>query len=644
MKKIISALLAAVLILSCLALAACGGDSDGDQQDENISGVVILATNDGSAELLKSKIEAKTGESISIVSQDKVGERFVIAIDPIGSESFDSYGWSVTDNRMSVKSNVLTDFNVVADTLVSKITSLESIKTLQSESFKTSAEFSIFETDENMSSSIEAYANKYKQSVLSAPVFDASTVSGSVYYISNSGNDDNDGRSPETAWASLSKLANVSISSGDAVLFECGSVFRGTISTVSGVTYASYGSGQKPIIVQSRMNYAQEGMWHLYDAENNIWCLQAYVSDPGIVVFNAKLDSVDCYGEITATRLWNQSDDPEGRMPYSELLTSDKDLVYYWGTPTSTWSTFNQYDSANALYLRSEKNPNTDYESIEIGEDIAIFQVGTNTNVTVDGLCFKYGGGHCVSGSTFVEDLTVRNCVFAWIGGGLLNGASLGNQSSRYGNAIEIFGGCDGFEVHNNWIYEIFDTGITFQYHYDSGTSKMVNIDIYDNLVERSYWCLEWWISPNEGAVKDPEVANVHVYDNVIREGFDSWGTMQHSNPEWGAMLNSGFGTKNLSDFKIENNIFDRTLVSGNPNVTTRMLVISIASGNANIEYTGNIFVQHKNQYIAKINFDGGSSAFLTTKTQIKRLINIVSTKSSCDISNNFFCLMGDSE
>lgn len=640
MKRLTSSILVIVLLISCLALAACGGG----QQTNSSSGIVILATTDGSAELLKAKIDAKLGNSVPIVSQSEVGENTVIAIEPMGADSFDSYGWTVNGSRITLKCNVLTDFNTLADAFVSKISSPESVKSLQSESFKTTAEFSIFDTTESISSSIDAYANKYKDAVLSAPVFDASSVSGTVYYISNNGNDENDGRSPETAWATLSKLANVTLSSGDAVLFECGSVFRGTISAFSGVTYASYGNGQKPIIVQSKRNYAQDGMWHLYDAENNIWCLQAYVSDPGIMVFNAKLDSVDCYGEITATRLWNQSDDPKDRTPYSELLTSDEDLVYYWGTPTSTWSTFNQYNSANALYLRSEKNPNTEYDSIEIGEDIAIFKVGTSTNVTVDGLCFKYGGGHCVSGSTFVENLTVRNCVFAWIGGGLLNGASLSNQSSRYGNAIEIFGGCDGFEVHNNWIYEIFDTGITFQYHYDNGSSKMVNIEIYDNLVERSYWCLEWWISPNEGAAKDPEVANVHVYDNVIREGFDSWGTMQHSNPEWGAMLNSGFGTKNLSNFKVENNIFDRTFVAGNPNVTTRMLVISIASGNANVEYTGNIFVQHKNQYIAKINYDGGSSSFLTTKAQIKRLINIVSTKSTCDLSSNFFCLLGDSE
>ena len=641
MKKIASVLLIITLLFSCVTMSAC----ENSTTKNTPTSVVILATSDGSAELIKAKIEAKTGEKIDIVTQDNVGESTVIVIDRFGSDSFDSYGWTARENRITVVSNVLTDFNTVADAFVSKISNLESIKTIQSETLKTPSENSILSATDYMFSEISAKAEAFKGSVLSTPAFDVTTIGGSVYYVSNNGNDENNGTSPETAWATLSKANSASLNQGDAILFECGSVFRGTISAQEGVTYASYGTGNKPIIIQSKQNYAQDGLWELYDAEHNIWKLKTYVSDPGIIVFNAKLDAVDCYGEITATRVWNKADDSATRCPYNDLTTTTEDLVYYWGTPTSTYTAFNQNSFENVLYLRSEKNPNTDYESIEIGEDIAIVSVGSKNNVTIDGICFKYGGGHCVSGSTMVENLTVRNCVFAWIGGGLLNGVSADNKSSRYGNAVEIFGGCDGFYVYNNWIYEIFDTGITFQYHYASGTSKMVNIEIYDNLVERSYWCLEWWISPRDGAQKNPEVANVYVHDNILREGFDSWGTLQHSNPEWGAMLSSGFGTINLSNFKLENNIFDRTFIEGRPDLTTRMLVISVDDGNADIEYTGNVFLQYKNQYIAKINYDSNTStSFTTTKTQIKRLINMTKDTSGCDLSGNFFCIAEDSQ
>ena len=643
MKKIASVLLIITLLFSCVAMGACENNANINTDTNSNTSVVILATSDGSAELIKAKIQAKTGEKIDIVTQDNIGESTVIVIDRFGSDSFDAYGWIASENKITVVSNVLTDFNTVADAFVSKISNLESIKSIQSETLTTPSENSILTATDSIFSEISAKAEALKNSVLSTPAVDVSTLGGNVYYVSNNGNDENDGKSPETAWATLAKANSVTLNQGDAVLFECGSVFRGTISAQTGVTYASYGSGNKPIIVQSKQNYAQNGLWELYDAEHNIWKLNTYVSDPGIIVFNAKLDAVDCYGEITATRVWNKKDDSAIRCPYDDLTTTTEDLVYYWGTPTSTYSAFNQYGTENALYLRSEKDPNT-YDSIEIGEDIAMVSVGAKNNITIDGICFKYGGGHCVSGSTMVENLTVSNCVFAWIGGGLLNGASADNKSSRYGNAIEIFGGCDGFYVYNNWIYEIFDTGITFQYHYASGTSKMVNIEIYDNLVERSYWCLEWWISPRDGAEKNPEVANVYVHDNILREGFDSWGTMQHGNPEWGAMLSSSFGTTNLSNFKLENNIFDRTFVEGRPEVTTRMLVISVGGGNANIEYTGNIFLQYKNQYIAKVSYSDSSTSFLTTKTQVKRLINMTKDNSGCDLSGNFFCIAEDSQ
>ena len=635
MKKVISLLVLASILISCLALAACDFNLD------NIFGnsiVGIISTSDGSAEILKEKLEAKTGETVDIVTGN-TDKEIVIYIKKKAS-SFDAYGWTVSEGRITLNHDVLTDFATLADAFVANVTTLESIKSLQTTSLKASAENNIYNATEEMLVSVDAKAEAIKSSVFGADKFDASTATGTVYYVSNSGNDSNDGKSPSSAWATLDKVNSASLSAGDAVLFECGSLFRGTITTAAGVTYASYGDGQMPIIVQSKRNYAQADLWELYDAEHNIWRLKEYVSDPGIIVFNAKLDSVDCYGEITATRLWNTDKDSSSRVPYSELLTTEDDLVYYWGSTTSTWSTFNQYDSSNTLYLRSEKNPNTDFDSIEIGEDKAMFKVGTNSDVTVDGICFKYGGGHCVSGSTFVEGLTVRNCVFAWIGGGLLNGASLSNQASRYGNAVEIFGGCDGFEVYNNWIYEIFDTGITFQYHYSSGTTKMVNINIYDNLVERSYWCLEWWISPNTGAQKNPEVSNVYVHDNILREGFDSWGTMHHTNPAWGAMLSSGFGTSNLFNFVIENNVFDRTFIADHPEIQTRMLNISIGSGNNNIEYKSNLFLQYTDQFLAKVSYSGTSNSFTGTRSKIKSFIKLMDQQGGVDMSSNFYCVV----
>ena len=626
MKKIISLLILAALLLSCFALIACNGTS---------SNVVIVSTKDGSAEVLKAKIESKTGEKIDIVPANETDNKTAIYIKK-NAQSFDAYGWTVDGDKVTLSHNVLTDFNVLADAFVSNISNLDSIKNVQTASFKVSAEDSIFDATAGMLATIDAKADTMKDSVLNATKFDPSTAKGTVYYVSNSGNDTNDGKSADSAWATLDKVNKAQLSAGDAVLFECESIFRGTVSAKAGVTYASYGTGNMPIIMGSKKNYAGSDLWELYDAQNNIWKLTEYVSDPGVIVFNARVDAIDCAGEITAVRVFNAKGESES--PYNKLLSTKDDLVYYWGTPTTLYSNLDQYSKDNYLYLRSEKNPNTDYERIEIGEDKHLFDVKFD-NVTVDGICFKYGAGHAVSGGT-IKNLTVRNCVFAWIGGGLLNGANPDNKGSRYGNAIEIFGGCDGFYVHNNWIYEIFDTGITFQYHYSSGSYKMVNVEIYDNLVENCYWSLEWWISPKSGAQKNPEVSNIHVHDNILREGFNSWGTLHHSLPTGGAMLSSSFGTNNLSNFVIENNIFDRTYVAKDPSVQTRMLNISISSGNANIEYKGNVFLQYTDQLIAKVSHADGENTFTGSRAKIKSFIKLMDKNGGVDMTSNFFCVV----
>jgi len=78
----------------------------------------------------------------------------------------------------------------------------------------------------------------------------------STYYISNYGNDNNNGLSPVTAWRSIEKLnsAMTKIKPGDAVLFERDGYFSGQINlTASGdennsLIFGAYGEGRNPVI------------------------------------------------------------------------------------------------------------------------------------------------------------------------------------------------------------------------------------------------------------------------------------------------------------------------------------------------------------------------------------------------------------
>ena len=59
------------------------------------------------------------------------------------------------------------------------------------------------------------------------------SYTGTAYYVSENGCDDNDGLSPKTAWRTNAKVSEAALCEGDAVLFERGGLFRGQIKTIS---------------------------------------------------------------------------------------------------------------------------------------------------------------------------------------------------------------------------------------------------------------------------------------------------------------------------------------------------------------------------------------------------------------------------
>ena len=72
-----------------------------------------------------------------------------------------------------------------------------------------------------------------------------------VYYIDQlNGNNVNSGTNPDSAWATISKLVEIEIQSGDSILFRGGQVFQGPIqlknwngNAEKGILISSYGEG-----------------------------------------------------------------------------------------------------------------------------------------------------------------------------------------------------------------------------------------------------------------------------------------------------------------------------------------------------------------------------------------------------------------
>src|ERR1700749_2051141 len=74
-----------------------------------------------------------------------------------------------------------------------------------------------------------------------------SVVKGTIYYISETGNNANSGTSPASAWATPTALAEISLVPGDEVLL------KGTIRSNSGVVIdnTQCGTVQNPITISS---------------------------------------------------------------------------------------------------------------------------------------------------------------------------------------------------------------------------------------------------------------------------------------------------------------------------------------------------------------------------------------------------------
>ena len=325
-------------------------------------------------------------------------------------------------------------------------------------------------------------------------------MGSSVYYVSMTGSDAADGRAPETAWKSLDKVNAVGIPTGAYVCFERGGIWRGQLIAKAGVTYTAYGKGEKPRLYISPENGAQPDKWQATEFPH-VWRWDGIERDVGTLVFN---DGEYCAFKRT-TR--NVGHDAKYRELFGELFSGIADLnqeLHFWHDPDS-----------HALYLYSKENPGTRFRSIE-------FCVGFHgvlvkgDDVTIDNLCIKYVGTHGISAGTR-RNLTVTNCEFGWIGG-----AYPIFDTDRMGNAVQIYGGCDGYTVQHCYFYQIYDAAVTHQYDLKpeereaQAVIAMEHIRYADNVMEYCNYSIEYFL--NTGSVEngsymhDFEICNNHMW------------------------------------------------------------------------------------------------------------------------------------
>ena len=418
---------------------------------------------------------------------------------------------------------------------------------------------------------IDALAEKRRQEILNTP--DKVEIKGTKYYVSNAGDDSNDGLTPETAWKTLEKVSSAKLDAGDGVLFKRGDLFRGFVIAQKGVTYAAYGQGEKPKFYGWERSLDDADLWELVDAEHNIWKWGEKILDCGTLVFNeGEAHCIKLIPSYINGKFVCREDESKDFVMANEMV---RDLDMYWHfedtltTNPSRGQDFPIPDPTNGLgdlYLRCDKgNPAKVFKTIEGVVKRNMFCIASNNNITIDNVCIKYIGQHAIGGGgQCLKGLTVTNCEIGWIGGSIqhyygtdpnyLQGGR--GTVTRFGNAIEIYGGCDDYLAENNYIYQVYDAGITHQISTFGRHFELTNVLYKNNLVEYCVYGIEYFLDMSNGDV-DSFMDNIEMCGNIIRHSGFGWGQQRH-NTHTPAHI-KGWSYVNVArNYTVHDNVFDR--------------------------------------------------------------------------------------
>lgn len=416
----------------------------------------------------------------------------------------------------------------------------------------------------------DAEAAKKRNEILNTG--DNLKITGTTYYISPSGDNYAAGTSPKTAWKTLDALTLYSykLKAGDGVLFERGGVYRqsSSINAKSGVTYGAYGSGPKPAIYGSVKNYAQPGLWTA-SKKKFVWKLKLPLEDTGLLVIN--------HGEIC-----------QGKK--SGLLSLTKNGDFYHNV------------TDGILYMYCDKGyPDVVYDDIEIGTKRSMFIFGGYVHdVVVDNLCFKYVGGHGISGYGNNSNITITNCEIGWIGGSEMR------AGVRYGNGVQFWDSCSDVVVKNCWVYQVYDAGLTFQ---GGAGSEYKNIDFSDNLLQFCNYSIEFFIQEVKG-----KIDNVLFSNNIMQYAGCGFTMLRPSRNDashiCGWTYDYPAGTVN--NFVIKDNVFD---------CSDRNLINWTFTNKNDITATGNTFYQKANYYKFAVNYGSAGQLNATGQSEFESAV-----------------------
>ena len=342
--------------------------------------------------------------------------------------------------------------------------------------------------------------------------------SGNIYYVSNDGNDANDGLGEGTnhAWRTVAHVNDQSFSPGDAILFKRGDEWREALRINSSgtsdayITYGAFGDGDKPRILGSERATG----WQAVTGYSNIWQSATDLAAPREREGNSTTNHPASifFGAADGSITWGNM---EALHLNSEGAPTD---IYQCDEAGERFSLLNaEYDwcwQDNHIYAYAPENPETRYTFVEVPQRVAAIQTATHPPeeyIAITGLellfALKYGYDDGWPMNVQVRGLNVSDCHIGY----------MGTKGAASAMGLQIWH--SDMRVTNNDIHDCGRRNISYNVYGDVRDSALVfeNVTFDHNTLHNGYHTTGFDISAGYAdTFRNFEFSHNFVWDNPL--------------------------------------------------------------------------------------------------------------------------------
>ena len=462
---------------------------------------------------------------------------------------------------------------------------------------------------------------------------------GTVYYISNSGDNNNDGLSPETAWATLDRafetywpLTRDLLKPGDTVLLERGGTWyispderegltSDAYNIVEGVTLGAYGEGTRPVVRGDIPEANDPAFWTLYHDENGvkIWASANKLQDSNVIVFNGGESYAEEIMPHWSTSLNNYCNAKGEPFDIAAALENNLSFCCMLDLDSAESMDLQNSTARGTLYLRcDEGNP------AEVFDEVVVPQAQTglalHTNAALVDLDIRYFT--CIaaelSGYDGYTGQQVLNCEVSWCGG-LISEYQFSDERPEgvlrpycAGGALQVSG--SGNTVRDCYIHHCGPMTLIISIHVDGpGKRTFENMTHSGNLIEYCGTALHIAdLTKMDHTDAEGFISNLTFTDNIVMHSGAGWIKdfilqTDHPNSGFFSALENFMGASNNDGIYITDNIFYGS--AANLLCLTDNLWNNTGKVDKPMVFSGNIYAQTDGGTLCNFNWERGWGA-----------------------------------